>query len=270
MIDYLLALDPVIQAFLAGTFGWAMNALGASNVFFIRKVNQKTMDGMLGFAGGVMIAASFWSLLSPAIAMSEHGPLPAWVPAVVGFLLGGFCIRGIDAVLPHLHIGYPMKEAEGVPTKWRRGTLLVTAMTLHNIPEGLAVGVAFGAVAIGVPEASMAGAVALALGIGIQNFPEGFAVSAPLHRDGMSSAKSFNIGQMSAVVEPIFAVLGAILVIYMQPILPYALSFAAGAMIFVVIEEVIPESHRNGNADFATMGGMIGFAVMMTLDVALG
>ena len=163
-----------------------------------------------------------------------------------------------------------MKEAEGVPTTWRRGTLLVTAMTLHNIPEGLAVGVAFGAVAIGVPEASMAGAIALAIGIGIQNFPEGFAVSAPLHRDGMSKWRSFNIGQMSAIVEPIFAVLGALLVIYMQPILPYALSFAAGAMIFVVIEEVIPESHRNGNTDFATMGGMIGFAVMMTLDVALG
>lgn len=270
MIEYFLQLDPVMQAFLAGSFGWAMNALGASNVFFLRKVNQKFMDGMLGFAGGVMIAASFWSLLSPAIAMSENGPVPVWVPAVIGFLLGGFCIRGIDAVLPHLHIGSPIKEAEGVPTTWRRGTLLVTAMTLHNIPEGLAVGVAFGAVAIGVPEASMAGAVALALGIGIQNFPEGFAVSAPLHRDGMSKSKSFNIGQMSAVVEPIFAVIGALLIIYMQPVLPYALSFAAGAMIFVVIEEVIPESHRNGNADFATMGGMFGFALMMALDVALG
>lgn len=270
LIAYFGKLTPAYQAFLAGMFCWGMNALGASNVFFLKKVNQKFMDGMLGFAGGVMIAASFWSLLSPAIAMSEGGPLPVWVPAVVGFLLGGFTIRGIDAVLPHLHIGYPLKEAEGVPTKWRRGTLLVTAMTLHNIPEGLAVGVAFGAVAVGVPEASMAGAIALALGIGIQNFPEGFAVAAPLHRDGMSKGKSFNIGQMSAAVEPVFAVLGALLVILMQPILPYALSFAAGAMIFVVIEEVIPESHRHGNADFATMGGMIGFAVMMTLDVALG
>jgi len=270
MIDYLLGLNPTTQALLAGLFCWGMNALGAANVFLLRGVNQKLMDGMLGFAGGVMIAASFWSLLQPAIAMSEGGDLPVWVPAVVGFLAGGFCIRGIDAVLPHLHIGYPIKEAEGLPTSWRRGTLLVTAMTLHNIPEGLAVGVAFGAVAIGVPEASMAGAVALALGIGIQNFPEGFAVSAPLHRDGMSKWKSFNIGQMSAIVEPIFAVLGALLIIYMQPILPYALSFAAGAMIFVVLEEVIPESHRHGNPDFATMGGMIGFAMMMTLDVALG
>lgn len=270
MIDYFLDLNPALQALIAGLFCWGMNALGAANVFLMRKVNQKLMDGMLGFAGGVMIAASFWSLLQPAIAMSEGGDVPVWVPAVVGFLAGGFCIRGIDAVLPHLHIGYPLKEAEGLPTSWRRGTLLVTAMTLHNIPEGLAVGVAFGAVAIGVPEASMAGAVALALGIGIQNFPEGFAVSAPLHRDGMSKWKSFNIGQMSAIVEPIFAVLGALLIIYMQPILPYALSFAAGAMIFVVIEEVIPESHRHGNPDFATMGGMIGFAMMMTLDVALG
>jgi zinc transporter, ZIP family len=270
MIDYLLGLSPVMQALLAGLFCWGMNALGAANVFLLRNVNQKLMDGMLGFAGGVMIAASFWSLLQPAIAMSEGGNVPVWVPAVVGFLAGGFCIRGIDAVLPHLHIGYPIKEAEGLPTKWRRSTLLVTAMTLHNIPEGLAVGVAFGAVASGVPEASMAGAMALAIGIGIQNFPEGFAVAAPLHRDGMSRWKSFNIGQMSAIVEPIFAVLGALLIIYMQPMLPYALSFAAGAMIFVVIEEVIPESHRHGNPDFATMGGMIGFAVMMTLDVALG
>jgi ZIP family zinc transporter len=270
MVEYFLGLNPAIQALFAGIFCWGMNALGAANVFLLRGVNQKLMDGMLGFAGGVMIAASFWSLLQPAIAMSKGGDLPVWVPAVVGFLAGGFCIRGIDAVLPHLHIGYPLKEAEGLPTSWRRGTLLVTAMTLHNIPEGLAVGVAFGAVAIGVPEASMAGAVALSLGIGIQNFPEGFAVSAPLHRDGMSKWKSFNIGQMSAVVEPIFALLGALLVIFMQPILPYALSFAAGAMIFVVIEEVIPESHRHGNTDFATMGGMIGFAMMMTLDVALG
>lgn len=270
MTEYFLNLSPAYQALLAGTFCWGMNAFGASNVFFLKKVNQKMMDGMLGFAGGVMIAASFWSLLEPALSMSEGGTVPKWVPAAVGFLLGGFCIRGMDAILPHLHIGSPIKEAEGIPTKWRRSTLLVTAMTMHNIPEGLAVGVAFGAVAVGVPEASMAGAVALALGIGIQNFPEGFAVSAPLRRDGMSRIKSFNIGQLSAIVEPVFAVLGAVLVIWMQPILPYALSFAAGAMIFVVIEEVIPESHRNGNADFATMGGMFGFTTMMILDVALG
>lgn len=270
MVEYFLSLNPLMQAFIAGMFCWGMNALGAANIFLVRNFNQKMMDGILGFAGGVMIAASFWSLLEPSIAMSEGGPVPVWFPAVTGFLLGGFAIRGLDAVLPHLHIGAPLKEAEGIPSKWRRSTLLISAMTLHNIPEGLAVGVAFGAVALGMPEATMAGAVALALGIGIQNFPEGMAVSAPLHRDGMPKWKAFNYGQLSAVVEPIFAVLGALLVIVAQPILPYALSFAAGAMIFVVIEEVIPESHRNGNADFATMGGMIGFAVMMTLDVALG
>lgn len=270
MVEYFLSLNPAVQALIAGMFCWGMNALGAANVFFFRRVSQKMLDGVLGFAGGVMIAASFWSLLEPSIAMSEGGSVPVWVPAVTGFLLGGFCTRGIDAVLPHLHLGSPLKEAEGIPTKWRRSTLLFSAMTLHNVPEGLAVGVAFGALAVGVPEASLAGAVALALGIGIQNYPEGMAVSVPLHRDGMSKWRSFNYGQLSAVVEPIFAVIGALLVVIMQPILPYALSFAAGAMIFVVIEEVIPESHRNGNADFATMGGMIGFAVMMTLDVALG
>ncbi|MCH8496462.1 MAG: ZIP family metal transporter [Balneolales bacterium] len=270
MVEYFLSLNPLVQALIAGTFCWGMNALGAGSIFLVRTFNQKMMDGILGFAGGVMIAASFWSLLEPSIAMSEGGPVPVWVPAVTGFLLGGFAIRGLDAVLPHLHIGAPLKEAEGIPSKWRRSTLLISAMTMHNIPEGLAVGVAFGAVALGMPEATMAGAIALAVGIGIQNFPEGMAVSAPLHRDGMPKWKAFNYGQLSAVVEPIFAVLGALLVIVAQPVLPYALSFAAGAMIFVVIEEVIPESHRNGNADFATMGGMIGFAVMMTLDVALG
>lgn len=270
MIDYFISLSPTMQALIAGLFCWGMNALGAANVFLFRTVNQKILDGVLGFAAGVMIAASFWSLLEPSIAMAEGGPTPVWVPAVVGFLLGGLCIRGLDAVLPHLHLGSPLKDAEGIPTKWRRSTLLFSAMTLHNIPEGLAVGVAFGAIASGVPEASLAGAIALSLGIGIQNYPEGMAVAVPLHRDGMSKWKSFNYGQLSAIVEPIFAVIGALLVVIMQPLLPYALSFAAGAMIFVVIEEVIPESHRNGNADFATMGGMIGFAVMMTLDVALG
>jgi zinc transporter, ZIP family len=269
-MDYFLDLSPVWQAFLAGTFCWGMNALGAANVFFLRGFNQKLLDWVLGFAGGVMIAASFWSLLEPAIAMGEAGPLPAWMPAAIGFLLGGGAIRLVDSVLPHLHIGAPMKEAEGVPTSWRRGTLLVSAMTLHNIPEGLAVGVAFGAVAIGLPEASMAGAIALALGIGIQNYPEGMAVSAPLYRDGMPKWKAFNLGQLSAVVEPIFAVIGAVLVLSMQSILPYALSFAAGAMVFVVVEEVIPESQRNGNTDMATIGLMIGFAVMMSLDVGLG
>ena len=225
---------------------------------------------MLGFAAGVMIAASYWSLLAPAIEMSEGKALPAWVPAAVGFLLGGLFLRGIDMVLPHLHLGAPMEEAEGIPTTWRRVVLLILAITLHNLPEGLAVGVAFGAVAAGLPAASLAGAVALAIGIGIQNFPEGMAVSMPLRREGMSPLKSFWYGQLSAVVEPVAGVIGAGAVLLAQPILPYALAFAAGAMIFVVVEELIPEAQRGISTDVATMGAMLGFAVMMILDVALG
>ena len=225
---------------------------------------------MLGFAAGVMVAASFWSLLAPAIEMSAGKDTPAWVPAVAGFLLGGICLWGIDKLLPHLHLNFPTEEAEGIKTDWQRSTLLVLAITLHNIPEGLAVGVAFGAIASGVPNATLAGAVALALGIGIQNFPEGLAVSMPLRREGMSRFRSFWYGQLSAVVEPLAGVLGTVAVMFAQPILPYALSFAAGAMLFVVFEELVPESQRGGNTDIATAGAMIGFAVMMLLDVAFG
>jgi ZIP family zinc transporter len=215
-----------------------------------------------------MIAASYWSLLAPAIAMSEGGNIPAWVPAVAGFLIGGIFLRGVDRVLPHLHLGFPTREAEGVKTSWHRSTLLILAITLHNIPEGLAVGVAFGALAAGLPSATLGVAIALAIGIGIQNFPEGLAISMPLRREGMSRLKSFWYGQLSAVVEPMAGVIGAAAVIIARPILPYALAFAAGAMIFVVIEEVIPEAQRGGNTDLATAGGMVGFAVMMLLDVA--
>ena len=227
---------------------------------------------MLGFAGGVMIAASFWSLLAPAISMAqEAGSIPAWIPAAVGFLMGGFFLWAVDKILPHLHPTSQMKDAEGInPMRNRRSTLLVLAITLHNIPEGLAVGVAFGAVAADIPSASLAGAVALGLGIGIQNFPEGVAVSMPLRRDGLSRGKSFFYGQLSGMVEPISAIVGAAAVVFFQPLLPYALSFAAGAMIFVVAEEVIPGSHENGNKDLATVSLMIGFVVMMILDVALG
>ena len=239
-------------------------------VFLFRTVNRKVLDGMLGFAAGVMIAASYWSLLAPAIEMAEESTSPAWIPATVGFLLGGAFIRLIDMFLPHLHIGYPTDEAEGLPTTWRRSVLLILAITLHNFPEGLAVGVAFGAAAVGVPSATVAGATALAIGIGIQNFPEGTAVSVPLRREGMSRLKSFWYGQLSAFVEPIAGVLGASAVLLMKPILPYALAFAAGAMIFVVVEELIPESQLGKNTDIATLGAMMGFAVMMTLDVALG
>jgi ZIP family zinc transporter len=270
MIDFLQNFHPIIQALLATCFTWALTALGAAIVFMGKEVSRKILDGMLGFAAGVMIAASYWSLLAPAIEMSEGKGIPAWVPAVAGFLAGGIFLRGVDRILPHLHLGFPMEEAEGVKTKWRRSTLLILAITLHNIPEGLAVGVAFGAVAAGFPSATLPAAVALAVGIGIQNFPEGLAVSMPLRREGMSRRKSFWYGQLSGIVEPIAGVVGAAAVIVAQPILPYALSLAAGAMIFVVIEELIPEAQRGGYADIATTGGMGGFAVMMLLDVAFG
>jgi len=263
-------LNPVVQALLATCFTWAVTALGAAVVFAARDLSRKVLDMMLGFAGGVMIAASYWSLLAPAIEMSEGKAIPAWVPAVVGFLVGGIFLRGVDRILPHLHLGFPIEEAEGVKTGWHRSKLLVLAITLHNIPEGLAVGVAFGAVGAGMPSATFAAALALALGIGIQNFPEGLAVSMPLRREGMPRVKSFWYGQLSGAVEPIAAVAGAAAVTLAQPILPYALSFAAGAMIFVVIEELVPEAQRGGNTDLATMGGMVGFALMMLLDVGLG
>ena len=271
MIEFFAGLSPVNQALIGTLFTWGMTALGAALVFTTKKVNQKFLDGMLGFAGGVMIAASFWSLLSPALEMAEGKSLPAWFPAAIGFVLGAVFLALVNKVLPHLHPNFKMKDAEGInPERLRRSTLLVFAITLHNIPEGLAVGVAFGAVAAGYPEASLAGAVALALGIGIQNFPEGTAVSMPLRREGMSRAKSFFYGQFSGMVEPISAVIGVLAVTLMEPLLPYALSFAAGAMIFVVAEEVIPSSHENGHKDFASMSLILGFTVMRILDVALG
>jgi ZIP family zinc transporter len=271
MIDSFTNLSPVWQALLATTFTWLVTALGAATVFFFKQIHRKLLDGMLGFAAGVMIAASYWSLLAPAIEMSrETGGVPVWVPAAVGFLLGGAFIRMIDLFLPHLHLGFPESEAEGVHTKWRRSVLLVLAITLHNIPEGLAVGVAFGAVAANLPTATLAGAIALAIGIGIQNFPEGVAVAVPLRAEGTSAAKSFWYGQVSALIEPVAGVMGAVAVLLMKPILPYALAFAAGAMIFVVVEELIPESQLSKNTDVATSGAMLGFVIMMILDVALG
>lgn len=270
MIAYIQTLHPVLQALLATGFTWGVTALGAATVFATKEVSRKLLDFMLGFAAGVMIAASYWSLLAPSIEMSEGMRVPVWFPAVVGFLSGAVFLRGIDSILPHLHLGLPIEKAEGLKTTWQRTILLVLAITLHNFPEGLAVGVAFGAAAQGIPAASVAGAVALAIGIGLQNFPEGIAVAMPLRRNGVTPLKSFWYGQLSAVVEPIAGVLGAAAVILIRPILPYALAFAAGAMIFVVVEEVVPESQCGGNPDLATMGTMFGFAVMMLLDVALG
>ena len=275
MVEWFKEVHPVLQALLATSFTWGVTALGASLVFFFKKIDKKVLDGMLGFAAGVMIAASVWSLLIPAIDMSQGmsnswvSKVP-WVPALIGFLAGGVFLRIADRIVPHLHIGLPMEKAEGIKTSWHKTVLLVVAVTLHNIPEGLAVGVAFGAAAVGGSTATLTGAIALAIGIGIQNFPEGTAVSVPLRREGLSRKKSFLWGQASGMVEPIAGVIGAFLVILIQPILPYTLAFAAGAMIFVVVEEAIPESQNSGNTDIATMGAMLGFAVMMTLDVALG
>lgn len=270
MVEWFTHLDPVIQALLATGFTWFVTALGAAAVFFFKTVNQKVLDAMLGFAAGVMIAASFWSLLAPAIELAEASPTPAWFVAASGFLLGGTFLFVVDKILPHLHLGLPETEVEGVKTSWHRSILLVSAITLHNIPEGLAVGVAFGALSAGIPEATLGGAIALAIGIGLQNFPEGTAVSVPLRREGMSRRRAFLYGQASGMVEPIAGVLGAAAVIYMHAILPYALAFAAGAMIFVVVEELIPESQTGSHSDIATVGSMLGFSVMMILDVALG
>ena len=272
---------PIMQALYAGLFTWGLTALGASLVFLFKNSSRKILDISLGFTGGVMIAASFWSLLSPAIKYVEMqnemglSSTPSWIPPAIGFFLGALFLFGLDKIIPHLHIFAKREEAEGVQTNWRKTILLVLAIALHNIPEGLAVGVAFGALAspelTGMNEVfSIGAAIALAIGIGIQNFPEGFAVSMPLRRQGVSRWKSWKWGQMSAIVEPIFAVIGAAIVMQVLPILPYALAFAAGAMIFIVVEEVIPESQRGGNTDIATMGLIIGFIIMMILDVSLG
>ena len=270
MTEWFLGLGPIEQALLATCFTWFVTAAGAAAVFLFREIKPKVLDGMLGFSAGVMIAASVWSLLIPAIDLSAGGAVPIWFPAVVGFMLGGGFLRLIDLVLPHLHLGFPDEEAEGLPTRWRRSILLVLAITMHNFPEGLAVGVAFGAAAAGFPAATVAGAVALAIGIGLQNFPEGTAVAVPLRREGLTRRRAFMYGQASGMVEPIAGLIGAAAVLLVAPILPYALAFAAGAMIFVVAEELIPEAQRAGFTDVATFGTMLGFAVMMTLDVALG
>ncbi len=268
--EYLSNMNPIMMAFVATLFTWGVTALGSGLVFFFSSINQKVMNAMLGFAAGVMIAASFWSLLNPAIDMAEEAGMISWVPAVVGFLAGGLFLYLIDRVLPHLHIGLKLEEAEGIKTSWHRSVLLVLAITLHNIPEGLAVGVAFGALQHNSSPEVMTAAIALAFGIGLQNFPEGAAVSVPLRREGFSKMKAFMYGQASGMVEPISGVIGALMVVLMQPLLPYALSFAAGAMIFVVIEELIPESQNGHDTDMSTIGAMFGFAIMMFLDVALG
>ena len=268
-MDWFIKLTPIIQALLATLFTWGMTALGASTVLFGKKVNQRLLDGMMGFASGVMIAASFFSLLAPSIELAEGLPVPRWLPAVTGFMLGGGFLYAVDKLLPHLHPG--SDQPEGVKSSWQRSVLLVLAITLHNIPEGLAVGVAFGVAGAGGQ--SIGSAVALALGIGIQNFPEGLAVAMPLRKENINKWKAFNLGQLSGIVEPIAALIGVWAVSMMEGLLPYALAFAAGAMIYVVAEELIPEAKRSAegsHSDIPTIGVMVGFAVMMLLDVALG
>ena len=275
--------NPIIQALFAGLFTWFITAIGSGLVFFFNSSHRKALDISLGFTGGVMIAASFWSLLAPAIEYVEMQKelgltnMPSWLAPTIGFFLGALFLFGLDKIIPHLHMFEKKTNAEGVNTKWQKTILLVLAIAMHNIPEGLAVGVAFGAIAspeivnnLNVEIFTLGSAIALAIGIGIQNFPEGFAVSMPLRRQGMSKFKSWQWGQFSAIVEPIFAVIGAAIVLQVLPILPYALAFAAGAMIFIVVEEVIPESQKGGNTDLATMGLIAGFIVMMGLDVGLG
>jgi len=267
MMDNFLTLSPILQALIATLFTWAITALGAGMVFLTRNVSNRFLNAALGFAAGVMIAAAYWSLLAPSVELSRGGKLPVWLPPMAGFLLGGGVIWIIDRVLPHLHLGFPEADIEGLPTSWKRSTLLMLAVTLHNIPEGLAVGVAFGAVASVLHQVSLASAIALAVGIGIQNFPEGIAISLPLRREGMSMGRSFWYGQLSGMVEPIAGVIGAAAVIVISPILPYAMSFAAGAMFYVVVEELIPECQREGNTNLPTVAAMAGFAVMMILEL---
>jgi zinc transporter, ZIP family len=269
-MEYLLKYEPLTLALFATLFTWAITALGASMVFFFRSIDKRILNAMLGFAAGVMIAASFWSLLKPAIEMSEEKSIIAWIPAAIGFLTGGAFLLLIDKILPHLHLGLPKSKAEGIKTSWQRSILLILAITLHNIPEGLAVGVAFGALSGNADIQGLSGAIALAFGIGLQNFPEGAAVSIPLRREGFSRFKGFWYGQLSGIVEPLAGLLGAYMVVTISALLPYALAFAAGAMIFVVVEELIPESQREFKTDLSTIGAMIGFTIMMILDVALG
>ena len=270
LVDFFSELSPVMAALIATTFTWLVTALGASTVFFFKTMHRGVFDAMLGFTGGVMVAASVWSLLIPSIDMSETMyPNMKWMPAAVGFLIGSLFIFALDKFTPHLHINFSKDESEGMKTQWHSTTLLILAITLHNIPEGLAVGVLFGAAALGMDDATTVGAITLAIGIGIQNFPEGIAVAMPLRRHGVSRLKSFWYGQLSAIVEPVAGVIGAVAVIYMQPILPFALSFAAGAMIYVVVEEVIPETQRDKYTDVAVLGFIGGFLVMMILDVGL-
>ena len=264
MISFFIELNPIIQAFLATCFTWLVTALGAAFVFFFKKIKKSIMDAMLGFAAGVMISASFWSLLSPSIEMAESLKLNSWLIATLGFLSGGLLLFLGDKLFTKI------TEQKENNNNIKRSLMLILSITLHNIPEGLAVGVAFGSLAYNLEGATLATACMLALGIGLQNFPEGTAVSVPLRREGFSRKKAFFYGQLSGIVEPISGILGALLVIKIRMLLPFLLAFAAGAMIYVVVEELIPESQSNEKKDLMALFTLIGFSIMMILDLALG
>ena len=268
MITWFLDLNHVIQALIATIFTWSVTLLGASLVFFFKHVKKSLMDAMLGFSAGVMIAASFWSLLSPSIEMAEKLNMNACLIATIGFISGGLLLYLGDKIFDIINNKHKLISNENKSLK--RIVMLVSSITLHNIPEGLAVGVAFGSLAYSLDGATLAAACLLALGIGIQNFPEGTAVSVPLRREGMSRRKAFFYGQLSAIVEPISGVIGALLVLKIRLLLPFLLAFASGAMIYVVVEELIPESQSNKKKDLMALFTLIGFSVMMILDVALG
>lgn len=264
MFDWFLSLSYPIQALIATLFTWGITALGAAIVFLFKKVNKNVLDAMLGFAAGVMIAATFWSLLSPAIEMANSLNMIAWLVVAIGFLGGGLLLFIGDKIFDHF---VKNKVNSG---SLKRSIMLMSSMTLHNIPEGMAIGVAFGSIAYGIDGATVSAALMLALGIGIQNFPEGSAVALPLYREGMSRKKAFFLGNLSGIVEPISAVIGAILVLKVQFLLPVLLSFAGGAMIYVVIQELIPESQTNEKKDLMALFTIFGFLIMMIFDVALG
>jgi ZIP family zinc transporter len=263
--------NPFILAALTGLFTYFMTALGAAGVFLHRNPSARLMDVMLGFSAGVMLAASFWSLLAPSLSIAKERGGLVWLPTALGFAVGGLSLWGLDKVMPHIHSLVPgVQIHEGIPTRLRRPTLLMLAITLHHIPEGLAIGVAAGAVGAGVPSASVGAAIALGLGLGLQNLPEGLAVSMMLVREGASRRRGFFLGQATGIVEPFAAIAGVALVTLSSALLPYALAFAAGAMVYVVVEELIPECHRSGHADSAVLASILGFTLMTVLDLALG
>lgn len=271
MFDCLREVNPIVLAFIATLFTYLVTVLGAAVVFVFKKIRKNIMDAMLGFAAGVMIAASFFSLLGPAIDMADSLKMIPWIVCSLGFLCGGILLFVGDKVFNYFDKKISKKRnMERDVKSFKRCLMLILSITLHNIPEGMAVGVAFGSTAYGIQGAGLGGALMIALGIGLQNFPEGTAVSVPLRREGMSVRKAFFFGQLSGIVEPIAGVIGAILVLKIRFILPFLLSFAAGAMIYVVIEELIPESQTNKRKDLMALFTLFGFVIMMILDVAFG